>query len=442
MKLKKISSSYLIKNNNIPNLKYNYKKYSSNILLNKYDPFINLKLPRKKTTKNIKNKNAVTSYNLNSKNHSNIVNSTIINNSQKLLISKSNSDLRYKTDYGICNNSTNSSTYLRMNKKRTLSKNFSSRNFGCCGKSFDLLKLSNDEIFSNSKNNKIIKCNYSLKNSNKLKMFKLIKNKTYFNSYSRKKDKIYNKNNNIKKKKSFKNLYNLLPKKNLLKNRKINFSSLFGKYFFDFTNYNLYQNDKENINSNFNSSKNMNKNKYNKNIIITNNNMTTNKNIINNNKNKSMYMEYKIKFMHPNLSSKKKAYLPFHPNSKIINKTEANQYYSKNKINLTENNIPFDNKKLTKAKRQLSTRYLMQSKIKNKIDKKIINNSDIYELNCFSDKSHIKNKSKIKKNNKINIKLNSDVYKKLDDNNDSYEGVELGHFKIVRVIQNNKAKNM
>ncbi len=186
----------------------------------------------------------------------------------------------------------------------------------------------------------------------------------------------------------------------------------------------------------------MNKNKYNKNIIITNNNMTTNKNIINNNKNKSMYMDYKIKFMHPNHSSKKKAYLPFNPNSKIIYKTEANQYYSKNKINLTENNIPFDNKKLTKEKRQLSTRYLMQTKIKNKIDKKNINNSALYELNYFSDKSHIKNKSKIKKNNKINIKLNSYVYKKLDDNNDSYEGVEMGHFKIVRVIQNNKAKNM
>ncbi len=51
MKLKKVSSSCLIKNNNIPNLKYNYKKYSSNILLNKYDPFINLKLPRKKQPK-------------------------------------------------------------------------------------------------------------------------------------------------------------------------------------------------------------------------------------------------------------------------------------------------------------------------------------------------------------------------------------------------------
>ena len=437
MKSNKLSSSYLIKNNHKLYIKNPCKKYSNNILLNNYDSYINLKLHRNKTNSKIQNKKEIKTYNLNkTKAHSQLFNCKINNNSQKLLISKSNSELGHKNDFGIYTNTTSSSSNLKNNKK-SLSKNFSSRNIHFWGKSFDLLKISNDDILSGSKDkysnskNKNKKSIFSLKNINKLKMYKIIKSKSFFNSCSRKKnnDSLI-RYKNCKLKKNYKELYNILPKRNLLKNQKSNFC----KYILDSTNLYLYQNNKEIIKTNCNS---RNKNKKNKNIIITNNNIIktnnnsknkTNKNKTN--KNKSMYIDFNIKNKGLKNSIKKINNLPFHPNYKMINKTEANQYYAKKIINLTENNIPID-KKLVKNKTQLSTKNLMQNRIKNDIVQKIINNSGIFEINCFSDKTDIKKKGKRIKNQS---KLDKNR-KKNDDKDDLFEGAEMGHFKLVKLIQ-------
>ena len=71
------------------------------------------------------------------------------------------------------------------------------------------------------------------------------------------------------------NIFGLISKKNMLKKQIIDFSALFDKYFYDSMNINLYQNEKENINFNSNI---INKNKYNKQLQISNNNIITNKN--------------------------------------------------------------------------------------------------------------------------------------------------------------------
>jgi hypothetical protein len=415
-------------------MKITCKKYSNNIKLNNYDSYINLQMHRNKANnKNQIKKSTKTYTNLNKiKPNNKKLSFNINNNSQKLLISKSNSELGHKNDFGIYTNSTNSSSNLKKNIK-SLSKNFSSRNINHCGKSsFDLLKISNDDILSYSKDkhsnskkdNKNKKSKFSLKNINKLKMFNLIKNKSFLNSCSRKKNSSLIKYNDYKAKKKYKDLYNILPKKNLLKNQKSNFC----KYLLDSTNLYIFPNNKENkenIKSNCNS--------RNKNIIfskfhIVNNNKTKK------NSNKSMYIDFNNKFKRQKNSNKKNNNLPFHPNTnnKVVNRTEANQNLPKFIAYLTENNIPLD-KKLLKNKAQLSTKNLMQKRIKNILDTKIINNSYLYELNCFSDKSYIKKKGKINKNNKINI----DKKKKKNDIDiiDEFEGVEMGHFRIVKVIQ-------
>ena len=429
MKSSKLSSSFLIKKRNNPNIKITYKKYSNNIKLNNYDSYINLHMQRNKANNKNQIKKSTKTYTnlIKIKPNNKKLSFNINNNSQKLLISKSNSELGHKNDFGIYTNSTNSSSNLKKNIK-SLSKNFSSRNINHCGKSsFDLLKISNDDILSYSKDkrsnskkdSKNKKSKFYLKNINKLKMFNLIKNKSFLNSCSRKKNNSLIKYKDNKVKKNYKDLYNILPRKNLLKNQKSNFC----KYLLDSTNLCIFPNNKENIKSNCNS--------RNKNIIFTKSRIINN-NKTKKNRNNSMYIDINNKFKRQKNSNKKNNNLPFHPNTnnKVVNKTEANHNLPRFISYLTENNIPLD-KKFQKSKAQLSTKNLMQKRIKNIIDSKIINNSYLYELNCFSDKSYIKKKGKINKNNKINLDKN----KKKADIIDEFEGVEMGHFKIVKVIQ-------
>lgn len=447
MKLRKFSSGSLIKNKN---LKYASNKNTSNIQFNSHNSQIYLKLPSKKVSSKISlNKKAITTSNLNFKEKKIKFNYNNINNSHKSLISKSNSDLRFKTDIGIYNNSPNCSMNIFSNKNnkielnnknkiRSLSKNFSSRNFDCYAKSFEILKISNEEIFSN-KNFKNNKYNNSLKANNEMKLFNLVKNKNSFNSGKRINDNCYLKNKNYNKDK-YKNLCGLLSKKNKLKNQITNFSALLDKYLYDSAYINLYQNDKENINTNNNLN---NKNNIKK-LVNSNHNISTHKNKRNNN-NMSLYLDFHYKRTQPKHSSKKKINLPVHPKSKIIkpekgNITEINKYFGKSKINLTENNIIFDNKLITKIQRQNSTKFLVPLKLKKRDNHKIINDNYLNEINYFSEKSYRKNKSKINKRIKSYTDININENNEYSDDIDYYDGVEMGHFKIVRIIQKNKKK--
>ena len=98
MKLRKFPSSLLLNNKN---KKISSNKTSNNILYSKKNSQIFLKLPYRMPSQINLNKRAITSNNLNSKEKIIKYHKTNHNNSQKSLISKSNSDLRYKTDFFI-----------------------------------------------------------------------------------------------------------------------------------------------------------------------------------------------------------------------------------------------------------------------------------------------------------------------------------------------------
>ena len=188
MKLRKYSTSSLIKNK-----LNNNNKISSNIWINKKNSHNYLKLPYRIPSQINLNKRAITSNNLNLKEKT--IKFQKMNNfnknSQKSLISKSNSDLRFKTDiaqinkspncsmniFSNKNNYKNESNKVSVNKKKIklLFKNFSSRNFEGRAKSFELLKISNENIFSEKKNKNN---NISLKTNNKLKIINFTKSKS------------------------------------------------------------------------------------------------------------------------------------------------------------------------------------------------------------------------------------------------------------------------
>ena len=324
-----------------------------------------------------------------------------------------------------------------------MSKNFSSRNFNRKVKSFELLKISNEDIIPNGKKIKGKKIVYSINTNNKLKKHNLIKNKSNANLMSKLKDNLYVKANE--------NIHHIFDKsKNNMKcellstksKKRNNLSLLFDKYIYNSTNCKIFQNEKENLNSNMNSnnnSNNTNLNKYNKSMMYVNN-ITTNK-INNNIYNKITNFESQIKLPRAKNSFKNKNNLPFHPNSKmirIINQTESNHWnLKKNSTNSSEANIPFDKKKISKIKSKNSPKFFKPINLRKKNSQKIINNKPLYELNYFSDKSHSKNKSKID----IQYDRFTDInYNKNIDEEEVYEGVEMGHFKIVRLIQENKIK--
>ena len=349
MKLKKFSSGSLIKIKN-PNSKNNSTKNSNNILLSKLKSTKSIKFPYQKSSKICLYKNKNISKNLNSKEHKKTFSINFNNNSQKSLITKSNSEIRFKTDFGINTSSTNFSSnvfsiqknsriittntntnnFLSNKKKQNvMSKNFSSRNFNRKVKSFELLKISNEDIIPNGKKIKGKKIVYSINTNNKLKKHNLIKNKSNANLMSKLKDNLYVKANE--------NIHHIFDKsKNNMKcellstksKKRNNLSLLFDKYIYNSTNCKIFQNEKENLNSNMNSnnnSNNTNLNKYNKSMMYVNN-ITTNK-INNNIYNKITNFESQIKLPRAKNSFKNKNNLPFHPNSKmirIINQTESN----------------------------------------------------------------------------------------------------------------------
>ena len=443
MKLRKYSTGSLIKNK-----RNNNNKISNNILLNKKNYHIFLKLPCRIPSQINVNKRAITSSNLNLKEKTIKFQkmNNFNNNSQKSLKSKSNSDLRFKTDIDLNNKSLNCSMNIfsnknnyknefnkvlaKKNKIKSLFKNFSSRNLDGREKSFELLKISNENIFSEkkSKNN-----NISLKANNILKIINFTKSKSNFNSRIRINDKSDNKHKNKKGKNIYNNICGLLTKKKKIKNSLVNFSLLLDKYLCDSTNINAFQNGKENFNFN-----NINHNKYSNKLMNRINILNTNKNKRNNNR-KIINHDSQTKLTQPKYSSKKKINLPAHPNSKIKN-TEINHYFSKKSINLTESNILFENKIKPRINKKYSSKILVPINLKKKKSYKIINNIQEFDFDFFSGKISGKSKTKIHKNLNVHTEINSN-----EDIGDSqilnfYEGVEMGHFQIVKLLQENKTK--
>jgi hypothetical protein len=316
------------------------------------------------------------------------------------------------------------------NKIKSLFKNFSSRNLGGREKSFELLKISNENIFSEKKNKNN---NISLKANNKLKIINYTKSKISFNSGIRISDKSDNKHKNKKGQNTDSNICGLLTKKKKIKNSLVNFSMLLDKYLCDSTNINAFQNGKENFNFN-----NINHNKYNNKLMNRINNLNANKNKRNNNR-KIISHDSQTKLTQPKYSSKKKINLPVHPNTKILN-TEINHYFSKKSINLTESNILFENKIKPRINKKYSSKILVPINLKKKNSYKIINNIHEFDFDFFSGKTYGKSKTKINKNLNAHTETNSNEDIGNSQILNFYEGVEMGHFQIVKLIQENKTK--
>ena len=275
-----------------------------------------------------------------------------------------------------------------------------------------------------------------MKTNNKLKIINFTKSKSNFNSGIRVNEKSYNKHKNKKGKNIYNNIYGLLTNKKKLKNSLANFSVLLDKYLCDSTNLNAFQigkDGKENFNSN-----NISHNKYNNKFMNGINILNNNKNKRNNNR-KIISHDSQNKLTQTKYSSKKKINMPVHPNSKILN-TEINHYFSKKSINLTESNILFENKIKPRINKKYSSKILVPINLKKKNSYKIINNIHEFDFDFFSGKTYGKSKTKINKNLNEHTETNSNEDIENSHILNFYEGVEMGHFQIVKLIQENKTK--
>ena len=137
--------------------------------------------------------------------------------------------------------------------------------------------------------------------------------------------------------------------------------------------------------------------------------------------------------------SKKMIKLPFHPKSKVVdppNNFEPKKFSIRN--NKSEINIPYNRKKtICKITRENSTHNFMN--INNKKNGKINKHNTSREKNNSFIDSFI-NKNFINSSNRSSF-VKNDLYISSNSNNiknNFCEGIELNHFRIVSIIQENK----
>ncbi len=354
----------------------------------------------------------------------------------------------------INNRSVNSVSRIKKAKSFCISKNLNIS----CG-SVDIKRMQKKKIsICGISGNKAKKINMNLnkinksKDNNKFYIIKKGKNfshdiKTKINSYIEQQKK-YSQREYTNKDKYFTSLY----KKNINNNINISFSHDILK-----KRKKLRTNNNNNTFANITTA---NSDKENTNLTTKKNNITTNNSNSNNihyyttnfnnstnitETNNDLYNEckcYKEKKL-----SKKKIKLPFHPYSKkgeLFNhcNVEPKKYLIRN--NRSEINIPYNKKnKMPKMKRENSTKNFALFdlknkkngiiKIKNNTSRENINNSliDLYANNS-SETLHIRNNICFK-NNYLTISS-----KEKSKDKELCEGIEMNHFRIVSIIQENK----
>ena len=147
---------------------------------------------------------------------------------------------------------------------------------------------------------------------------------------------------------------------------------------------------------------------------------------------------------------KKKINLPISPNSNhddgFFKKIKFKKCYIRNSRN--EVNIPYNKKK--KLTRQNSYYNFNLNNLKNKNNKKIINNTTRDDANSFVDMDITKKNNSMyafELNPKTSNNCNSKIFTELNivskENNFQYKindncGVEMNHFRVVKIIQENK----
>ena len=370
-----------------------------------------------------------------------------LNLKQKIPLMKDNPLKNYSKDKKILkSNSANKnifeSFFNKINYKKKKNNSF------CLNTNKDIIPT---ESINNNKNETFSKLNLDLKHLKNTKSFCASRNTSKTNSEElMQANKKNNNNNNQNRSRQSKKL-----KSN--KSFLINNKSTYIPKFKTKINISLYVNQKKGNNYNYNSNKSRkletkthNKNK-NKNYGNTQTNLNDKENInytnindanININENESMI------FCNCKQNSKKKINLPFSPTSNKENFYRQIKYkkcYIRN--NKNDTNIPYNKK--SKLSRQNSYYNLNLVKINNKPSKKInittredgssfAETDNIYKKNSSFD---LVNKTSTNSytyaNNELCITANENNIQYKGDN--CYYGVEMSHFNIVKIIQQNKS---
>lgn len=334
------------------------------------------------------------------------------------------------------------------NKSRSFSK---SQNLNYSNGSFDIKKILERKFSSKKGENKnsIKKINLTINNKDKNNKFYLIKKRKYFSHDLKTKINLYIQQQKKYKKRKNSNRDNINSNMNQI-NKYIGNAS----FSYDrlkkikkvknnnntFTNITTNNSDKDNINM---STKKNDKtttycNTNNIHYFTTNFNSSTNitetnNDLFNNNKGSK---EKKM--------LKKKIKLPFHPKSKISywnRQPDTRKLMIRN--NKSEINIPYNRKnKVTKIKKDNSTKNFKLIYLnRNKFEKPNMHNTsrvsnnfiDSYiNKNYLNSSVHFRNKISISKNNLYISSKEKYVDKEFE------EGIEMNHFRIVSIIQENK----
>ena len=435
---------------------YFKERYSSrdlSIINIKNKSNININIPNI-SFKNIKNRNNHSFCILKKhKNNNNLNNNDIPNNNTSYQKSKIDLVNQYKTE-----------PISKLKKAKSFS---TSRNSNYIGSIWEDKKAVRRDFSSNEqrKNKNKIRINWTSNKQNKQNNFYLIKKQISFNHVLRTKinhyvEKLKKKTQReISKGKYFSFLiHNSIHKKNedkifsydsFKKKKKIEKNYTFG---------NTTTNNSDKEYTNLSTKKN------------NNNNITTNSNNIHcytTNYNNSTNITETNDDIIIKKTVKKKAGLPFHPNSKkelVQYQNESKKYLIRN--NKSEINIPYNKKKTFPKIKRGNSGYnfkLMNLKLKNHNEKMKItktareknkNFMDLYEnknfITCFDDLNTNFNSIGSNTNNKIlfrNYSINNlgKEKNKIKSKNKSKnnkielsEGIEMNHFRIVTIIQENK----
>ena len=436
-KIRIMKKGYSMKNSNL-------KKYKSSFI-NDNKTFLNRDMSKIniQNRSNINIKNICNKQKLNKNNNSFYIskpykyNENIINNE----IPNSNISHKKKNKNIIFNQKLKSKLKLKKSKSFSISRNLS-----CSTGSADIQKITNQNISSGAKsNNKKSRINLTIKGKNKRnsKFYLIKKNKNFSNDLKAKinlyieQQKKYTQRINKKDDNYFCFIKNNFNKKN----KYLPFSNERHKKITKYEKNNTFGNfttnnsDKENTN-----------NSIKKNNMITNHNNCNNIHYYTTNFNNSTNItETNNDFNNEKFSNrkkilKKKINLPFHPNSKKedYNINNNSHYDSKKSLirnNKSEVNIPYNKKNKIKIIRESSTHNFKLINFKNQQNKNYnINNTSREKFNSFI--GLYKNQNIINSFDAASINNKSTISKK--DMNEFCEGIEMNHFRIVTIIQENK----
>ena len=449
-KMNTTKKGYSLKNNNTNNYKTSFN--------NEKGKFLNVEISKiNKDKKIIENSNNICGI---QKKYKKNKGSFYIYNNRKYNDNKFN-------DIPIINTSFQKKKKMQLIKQKSESisklKNVNSfsrsQNLNNSNASFDIKKISERKLSPiDRRKNKKIGINFTIKSSNKNNKFYLIKRRPNISNDLKTKMSLFIKNqkkNSRREKINREIIYSDLIKSNINNINKnignISFSYDKFKKFKKLKNNNTFTNittnisDKEYINISFRknnittNNNNSNTNSNNIHYFTTNFNSSTNITETNNDLyNENKYQKEK-KFI------RKKIKMPVHPKSKVGEKKERKKFLIRD--NKSEIKIPFNKKnKISKINRENSFNNFQIFNFKKKNIEKIKvhntsrekrNNSSLIEsyinqnfINSSSRPLHFRNKISISKNN---LSISS----KDNFNLEFSEGIEMNHFKIVSIIQEN-----